>query len=218
MTIPKAKEMAEAIESIFSILNSKNIIQNYHVVRSISSDLKRNAERTKWAFSVDRGSPILFSQVVVDNLKVTPQITAECLQVDSAIEFPYIKWNIALEIFDEDHAPLSRWHFDLSNATQEGPKLHMQCGGRFGENRAHDMKLRVPRWLCPALDLVLLAETVTANFYPGVWENIKENRNWCSAIHQSQRLCFDKYNSKMTDAMNSRTSTMLNEMWGDRWG
>lgn len=218
MSVPTAKEMADGLMSVFSILDRKDLIQNFEVVRSISRELKRYRNARTWSFSLGKGEPILFKNTKDDQGNIIiPQITVEILNVDGKKDFPFLSWNIALEVYFDTGGRLARWHFDLSNTTQDGPRLHMQYGGRFGDHKSEDIYLRVPRWHLPAMDLILLAEIVTANFYTKEWNKIRDNPNWCKYIHQSQELCVKPYFERMSKFMGVSSCTILNEMWCDKW-
>lgn len=218
MSIPTAENVSDAIKFIYTTLHDKDLVQNSAAIWRIVSHLMRNKNSTSWSMSIDRGEPILFKQTKdEDGHNIIPQITAEELNFDGTKEFPFLKWNIALEVCYAAGEPLARWHFDLANPSQEGPKLHMQYGGRFGNHRSTDMKLKVPRWHSPAMDLVLLTEIVAANFYTDIWKEVRDMPNWCKYIHQSQKICFESYINKMSKTMNASSCTILNEMWCDRW-
>jgi hypothetical protein len=218
MPIPDADDMANAIDKVFNILNNEGIIQNVYAAYAVTTFLRQNKSRDGWSYIVDRNTaPIIFQQTIMDDIIVEPQITSDYIQVNRRNTFPYTSWNIALEVKDEERNPISRWHFDLANEGQDGPTFHMQCGGRSGTNRADDVPIRVPRWPCPAIDLVLLAEIVTANFYPEAWLEIRKHKNWRESIYLSQRLCFEIYNEKFIGAMQSSRTTVLKEMWCNHW-
>lgn len=218
MSIPTAGNISEALMSIYKTLDDNGLVKNADVIWKIATLLNRNKASTSWSINVDRGEPILFKQTKdEDGRDIVPQITAEELNFDGTQDFPFLKWNIALEVFYTTGEALARWHFDLANPSQDGPKLHMQYGGRFGGDRSKDMKLKVPRWHSPAMDIILLTEIVTANFYTREWKEIRDNRNWCKYIHQSQQFCLESYLKKMTEAMCASSCTILNLMWSDRW-
>ena len=218
MYVPTAEEMATALISIFKVLEGKGLIQNYHVIGSLSSDLKRNKNRNSWSISINKSQPILFKKTKDEqDREITPRITAKKLEVDRTLEFPFVNWDIALEVLLTDQSPLARWHFDLCDPSQDSPRLHMQYGGRFGDHRSDDIPLKIPRWHSPVMDVILLAEIITANFYPDIWREVRDGRNWCGSIHQSQMFCLKTYNDRMLDAMSRSSCTVLNEMWVDKW-
>lgn len=222
MTVPTGKEMAEGISSVLSKLMDKNIAQHdtNRAVAQVRAQLFRNKNARKWAFSIGRGDPVRFEEAYDrDGRPVVPIILAERIEVDEdATPFPFVSWNITLEILDkETDAPVARWHFDLANQDQPGPKLHLQYGGHFHDAREFDAKLSEPRWNSPPMDLVLLAETVAANFHHERWMEMREDPNWCANVHQSQMLCFTPFMKRLAHASGVSSTTALNQMWNDNW-
>ena len=67
------------------------------------------------------------------------------------------------------------------------------------------------------MDLILLIEAVTANFYPEEWEQVRGDHQWCSHIQVAQRLCLTRYCAKLQEHINVSKGTLLDSLWGDRW-
>src|SRR5260370_1397775 len=61
-----------------------------------------------------------------------------------------------------------RFHFDLAEPPQSGPKYHIQIGGvpHGGELWWLPPSLNLPRIAHPPIDLVLACEMIAANFFP----------------------------------------------------
>lgn len=222
MSIPSAREMATSLRRCVHTLFNNEILQqeSLSVIESVCAQLNSSRRNKVWSYSVGQGAPILFKKTTdKNNDAIIPSISVERISVDdNHIPFPYIKWNIALEIhFEKDNAPCARWHFDFANKTQPGPATHLQYGGRFGGTQKFDFNLNVPRWHTPLMDLVLLSETVTANFFPKLWESVRDDPGWCECVHMSQQLCFGPYLKKISSTFNVSRKTILNEVWNDRW-
>lgn len=222
MSIPTAEEMAKSVSSVFSILHDQNLIESYDPISTLVGSLQRYRGKTKFPIKVSTGTPIVFRSIVNKRSEVfIPQIYAD-LEVDLTKEdFPYSAWKIALEVNrkDENKTPVARWHFDLANSGQEGPKLHLQCGGHISGNtdREAEFRLDVPRWPHPAVDLLLLTEIAVANFFPEEWKTFRDHQNWCSSIHSSQCLCYEPYFRKVKPYLDKSSQTILNNLWNDIW-
>ena len=222
MSVPSANDMAKSLRICVSKLYDNGILQqeSHAAISSVYSKLKSLRSRKVWSYSISRGEPILFVKTTDNNGDVIiPSICVECISVDeNRTPFPYISWNIALEVhYEKDNKPCARWHFDVANEGQSGPRTHLQFGGHFSEARKLDFNLREPRWHVPLMDLVLLSETVTANFFPDRWLSVRDDPSWCSCVHMSQKLCFGPYLERISSYLNLRRKTILNEVWNDRW-
>lgn len=218
MTIPTAKDMADAVSSVFGKLHDNNIVTNhYDVIPPLVSALRGQGDIVNWGLRVEQEKPILFRETEdVDGKTIQPRLYAS-LKVNGDHEgFPFEAWNIALEVFykEENPVPLMRWHFDLANNNQSGPHTHLQGGGHFRDHRPHDIPLKIPRWYAPAFDLILLAETIVANFYEDDWfDKIRDDRTWCSHVNKSQSLCFKPFIKQMTNCLAQSNVTLLKNVW-----
>ena len=217
MPVPSAKEMATSLSQGLNKLHDNGILQHesLSVIFSVCSKLRSLKGKKVWSYSVGRGAPILFEKTTDKNGNVIiPSICVECISVDEDQNpLPYVKWNIALEIWSQkDNKLCSRWHFDVANKRQPGPAIHLQYGGQ-----KFDSHLDVPRWHTPLMDLVLLSEIVAANFFPERWMSVRDDPNWCKSVHMSQKLCFGPYLERVSSTLNISNKTVLNEIWNDRW-
>jgi hypothetical protein len=225
MTITAAKA-GEALSVVATKLLENEILQaeGYAVLQRVAGALQKDKEALTWGVEVDRGAPILFSKVKDKGGKtVTPSIVAKKITINQIERKtpPFSHLDIALEIDDEYSQPLSRWHLDLANATddviQSGPLVHLQYGGHH-HNAGHlDHPLRTPRWCHPPMELALLSEVVAANFFEDAWVAMREDPNWCKAICLYQSLCYSHYVERLTKSLSVSSSTSLNTMWATEW-
>jgi hypothetical protein len=150
---------------------------------------------------------------------------------DHEHHLPFIELNSTVEVFKVERADdptarttLKRWHVDFvpvraGAPTQEGPRLHLQEGGHWVglSDRATMLQMDEPRHLHPALDLILLSETVMANYYPDEWKAIRDDQTWMQIVRQSQELCFPAYAARFMDCLQGRPRSVLADCWTDRW-
>ena len=220
MAVPSAREMASSLRRSIHKLYDNGILQHESLdaISKVCAKLQRFEDKKTWSYSAGRGDPILFVKALDKNGNaIIPSICVEHISVDeNHTPSPYVEWNIALEIhslhFQKDEKPCARWHFDIANEEQSAPLTHLQYGGR-----KFDSHLGVPRWHTPLMDLVLLSEIVTANFFPKLWTSIKDDNGWCECVHMSQKLCFGPYLNQVSKIFGVRGKTVLNEVWNDRW-
>ena len=198
MTIPTAESMSQAIGSVFSALDGQNLITNYSLIRTLCGTLKRDRGNS-WRINISDAEPITFKTITDKNNKeIVPQIMVD-LHVDTTnADFPYLKWLVALELrqLNAQRTPVAKWHFDLASSAQDGPRIHLQCGGHFAGNdvaRNMELSLDVPRWHHPAIDLLLLTEIAVANFYKNESKNMIKFK---SSYNNFRKRVFFKSNLK----------------------
>lgn len=235
-------EVAEMLQRAFMALLDKNVIPNetFSTVGEVSAQLKGSHKTSGgkcWSYDVGPGAPIVFNRIQYEADKfMLPVITVKKIEVNcEAAAFPYKAWDLTLEIVDpferlpekenEDTTeyftkgmkPLARWHSDLANPNQAGPRVHLQYGGHFRGAREFDSPLKAPRWMHHPMDLILMSEVVTANFFTEQWLELRTLRGWCEAVHLAQALCCKPFFSYIQRKMELSSTTILCETWNDRW-
>jgi hypothetical protein len=129
-------------------------------------------------------------------------------------------WNVVLKLHYFDTSISSpRWHFDLCNETQEGPRMHLQYGGHGNDDRMLDETLKVPRWNAMLMDTILVLECVAANFYHDIWaDKVRSDIGWKRLVKSSERLCYPYFISKIYSHLNAGESeSVLHGCWNDTW-
>lgn len=207
--VPSHIEMAKAMRSMATLLSEANIVSPEGVT-SIERAANRLYQKPgkDWFYTTPQEEPIQF-ELCRDraNREFIPKIGIDRIEVrDEAEQVPFSKWdiNLLLEYSNQDvHCP--RWHFDLCNPGQAGPITHLQYGGNKHPNKPNlDILVREPRWNVPPLDIILMCETVAANFYNKIWmERLKDDPQWNRIVQQSQRLCFPFFFRSMHNALNN---------------
>lgn len=221
-----AKAMGKALGTIAAKLDERGLItpNGFAALSGEALRLNRFKDSTTWSLEIDRYNPITFTETEDKNgASIFPQIVCEGINVcyqDPSYP-PFIAFDIAIEIFDSNEAPVARWHVDLANENdgemQSGPLTHLQYGGHVANHRDKDHPLKVPRWNHPPMDLILLCEVTAANFYPEKWEELREDPSWCSAISVGQKLCYTAYLKKMVSGLSVSSKTLLHSMWASEW-
>lgn len=221
-----AGEMATAISTIASKLLSTSIVtqEGYAALIEEVRRLNRAPQATSWNIEIDRDDAIVFEATLDERGGlIIPRISCKGISVEQVQHDcpPFAALDVALEIHDDLRNSLSRWHVDWANSTdgeiQSGPLVHLQYGGHRPGQRDTDHPLKVPRWCHPPMDILLLCELVTANFYEEQWEELREDQNWCKAIGIGQKLCYSAYLRKMTEGLSTSSTTLLQSMWASEW-
>lgn len=221
-----AKAMAKALNTVAVKLGEWGLItsQGMGALSTEAARLGRFKDKTEWSLEIDRSNPIVFDETKDKNGEpIFPRIVCEGIDVNYRHpEYPpFTAFDIAIEIVDQNQAPVARWHVDLANekedGMQSGPLTHIQFGGHVQGHREKDHPLKVPRWCHPPMDVILLCEVTAANFYPDEWTELREDPSWCQAVHLGQRLCYSAYLNKMSSSFAISNKTLLHSMWASEW-
>lgn len=221
-----AKSMAKALNTVAAKLGEWGLITSPGIgaLTNEASRLARFKDQIEWSLEIDRSCPITFSETTdKKGAPIFPRIVCEGINVSYRHPAypPFTAFDIAIEIVDQNQAPVARWHVDLANekddGMQSGPLTHIQFGGHVQGHRDRDHPLKVPRWSHPPMDVILLCEVTAANFYPDEWVELREDPVWCQAIHIGQRLCYSAYLNKICSSFPLSNRTLLHSMWASEW-
>lgn len=221
--IPTATEMADAIRSNAGKLIDLNVLaaSSWDATNALCADLKRQRKSSSWRFSVARDYPFQFSIVENEqNIQFRPMVSVKGIEVDQADGSLFKNLDIALQVSCIDSRHHARWHFDKANVQegggfQTGPLFHLQFGGH-GSGQGQDFWLKEPRWAHAPMDLILLLEAVTANFFTDKWtESVRGDPTWCNNVTQSERLCLTAYVEKISKSISISSDTVLSALWAN---
>lgn len=228
--IPTADTMAGAIKSFGRTLLINELI-DASVYSNLEAAISRlNGKKKTWRYSVEASRPLSLAPLEHAQLNkwIFPEIYVDIEVDETKITQgmpPFEKLVATFELKEFDTGKIKvKSHIDLANKNeatlkyQEGPLFHLQFGGHSpGNLRDEENKLKEPRWTHPPMDLILLCETVIANFYPDKWAKIKTQPAWQQLIHTSQILCYQYYFEKINDCL-SKGKPILNHIWASEWG
>lgn len=227
MVAIRACDMAKALETSVNRYVEVGILEgeSCSAIAPAVAQLRQSRTNTAWAYSVSNGEPIKFTERTDrrDGSKFNPLIMVEKISVRTEEEFPYDEWVSVLVLEYKDRTrECPRWHFDLGNADQPGPRLHMQYGGHYHADRRLDPSFKVPRWSAFPLDTILLLEVVAANFFEEQWKSaLRDDRTILKHVKVSEDLCYkplsDKLQLYLTDPATGRDVTFLRSCWNDDW-
>ena len=225
----RASDAGKALKAIANKLWDADVLEHegFNVLQRVVRDLRSRKRKLEWWQEVSLGEPVVFKHFETSTgLIVRPQIESAHVQVnqDDTTRPPFESLDIAIVVKEPDGTPLSRWHIDLANRNngkfQPGPLFHLQYGGRMhGHARYMDLPLKVPRWCHPPMELALVCEVISANFFESAWLELREDPTWCKSIRLFQRLCYEKYLSKLQLSLDGpESSTILGDAWASNWG
>jgi len=183
--IPTAKEMSSHLSQLVASLYKEGVIESENLahIEQVCVNLKKWGRVKSWEYTIEPAKPIEF--IAIKGKKI--QQIAPRVYLDVAVkppktdnEPPFSRLVTVIEVWDVANKELqSRWHIDLANRFEEGtyqagPLFHLQGGGHQPQgDRTKDLKVSIPRFPTPPLELILTCELIIANFYPEQWEILR---------------------------------------------
>jgi hypothetical protein len=220
--IPTAEAMGDAIWANTLKLISAGILEGVSngAAARLRTHLKSKRSNTAWDIRVPREDGFVFSEVINhDGTRYTPIVSVDGIVTDPNNSQPFSQLDISLQLMSIDGNNHARWHFDMANKNksgiyQHGPLFHMQFGGHMPDTE--DFWIKLPRWAHAPMDLILLLESVAANFYTDAWhEHLREDASWCENVTQSEIYCFTQYIQQISKTVEVRSRTVLSSLWAN---
>lgn len=227
MSVPTAKEMADALKQTgTALLNKQLITSSYVFYESARNAISHGSENVSWDYEISESNPIEFRRIYNKHINkdIRPRIYASIsVQRPATGGVCFNRLDLALEVLDDEDNVLIKHHIDFANSPagqfQEGPLFHLQFGGHTpGNTKSFEVPIKEPRWLCIPLDVVLLCEVVVANFYPAAWEELKDLPGWNGPIGSSQKLCIIPFLNALQSKAGISTRSLLDHMWASTVG
>ncbi|MEN8218424.1 MAG: hypothetical protein ABFS56_19050 [Pseudomonadota bacterium] len=230
--IPTAKEMSSNLAHLSNLLCQEELIQpdsKVYLDGAIGM-LRKLGRLQSWKYTIEASEPIDFVPIAGKKLEqIAPRLyltVAVKPQARSELP-PFTRLVTVIEVWDILKNELqSRWHLDLANrkedgSYQAGPLFHLQGGGHQPRShRKEELKVSIPRWTTPPMELILTCEMIIANFYPDKWEKISTQKKWLELIHAAQQLCYPVYFQRVQNCLSSggRRQSVLKTLWAKEWG
>ncbi|MCK5521641.1 MAG: hypothetical protein KAI83_00780 [Thiomargarita sp.] len=230
--IPTAMEMGEKLDYLSRLLFREQLIdyRSKSHLDKVSTQLKKRQKKTKtWEYTIHASKPIEFVPIKDKKLgQVAPFVYLDVAVAPPEKDDvpPFSRINTTIEVWDILENQLqSRWHIDLANRKadgtyQAGPLFHLQGGGHKPKgNRLDELKVSIPRWTIPPMELILTCEMIIANFYPDKWDKISEQKKWLELIRVAQQLCYSSYIERFQNSLYSgQAHSVLSALWAKEWG
>lgn len=156
-----------------------------------------------WQTVVERGllalGPVSYGGRPALRLDVSADCSYQRSQPARAEEWrkrPVGRSTVVVEIFEiESDELLERHHVDLANPRQLGTVWHLQYGGN-PSGAVEDLPtswLKEPRWPIGPIDVTLLLELLTYNFFPAQWDELNGEGEWLRLIWTAEDLLVSHY-------------------------
>lgn len=242
------KEIETIRDTMSSILASESqpvlsaVLADLNNQKSRRASLGRKAPKPPWTIKIQPTRPLMFigtdsEAVVKHNLEVDVCCSLTEPDKSGTAQGEHL---IAVRIWSKDdavyfrdeldaealRAPLSaqrrrvmlRFHFDLGNKDQEGPKHHLQIGGK-GESTDYAWlpdNWKLPRFAHFPVNLALVCEFVGRTFFPKAFARIAQEATWRNAVMTAEKtylLPFLKELPYVTVNADRHKNTFLSWAW-----
>jgi hypothetical protein len=186
-------------------------------------------QHVEWGYSIPFDQPLSFVATDVHGLRLRCDIVCEIRWLDPANppvhqELVVRLWAMDLNVMFRSHIDhedvfetldgvrgrvMMRYHFDLANTRQAGPRYHVQAGGNARAEEACWLHgaIEIPRLPYQPLDLVLACEVVVANLYDP-WPASMSDPSLIGAIATSQAELLTEYYETIRGRLNARGSVL----------
>ncbi|HEC85583.1 MAG: hypothetical protein DRR08_28730 [Candidatus Parabeggiatoa sp. nov. 2] len=229
--IPTAIEMGTKLDYLSRLLFREQLIhyRSKSHIDKLSKQLKELGATKTWQYLIQVSKPIEFVPMTDKKLShIAPRVylTVAVKSPDKEGISPFTRLVTVIEVWDILNGELqSRWHIDLANcqkkgAYQAGPLFHLQGGGLLmpQAEKTKELKVSIPRWAYPPMELILTSEMIVANFYPDKWKKIRGQKKWLELVYVAQRLCYPTYFQRIQKCLSEQPQSVLNALWATDWG
>ena len=192
-----------------------------------------------WGYSIHHSDPLRFVPTEVDGLRLRVDmflksywnsdpalnpselnvvIRVWCLDEDLYFRSDWDAEALSGEIDPHYGRVMLRFHFDLANRGQVGPRYHLQVGGNSPPDEHHwfPKSLSVPRFVHTPVDLILATELIAATFYPSRYRDIRREPSWVGSRKDSQKHLLDEY-FDLGRAAVADGGSVLESLWNVPW-
>lgn len=219
--------------------NGPTILQNAQsrVKASLQKRGARPGIQPRWGYEISPDEPLEFVETEVHGTRLRADIYCD-VQWTVENDLP-IKQDLVLRVWaldnrvtireNLDHEAVSgqlshrgrvmlRYHFDLANVGQPGPRFHVQAGGNARTDELcwlHEA-VAIPRIAHPPMDLILACEMVVANFFPDQAPELLEDPHWLGVLRRSQEVLVREYLNRCVQALQAKESVLMslqNSLW-----
>jgi hypothetical protein len=227
--IPTAKEMGTKLDYLSRMLFREQLIhyRSKSHIDKLSKQLKALGATKTWQYIIQVSKSIEFVPITDKKLShIAPRVylTVAVKPPEKEGILPFTQLVTVIEVWDLSKGELqSRWHIDLANCNkkavyQAGPLFHLQGGGhRPQAERTNEIKVSIPRWTYPPMELILTSEMIIANFYPDKWKKIRSQKKWLELVHVAQQLCYPAYFQRIQKCLSEQPQSVLNALWATEW-
>ena len=111
---------------------------------------------------------------------------------------------------------VSRFHFDLANPGQTGPRYHVQFGGNAAAEELFwfPRTIKLPRLAFPPMDIILASELIVSNFYSSAHSQYAGTGEWIGTLRRSQNYLLLEYYRGCLEAIQAG-KTLTGHIWNN---
>lgn len=194
-----------------------------------------------WGYKIPPDGPLRFQEVVIDGLRYRVDVICEalwrgeedtphslrlvlrvwCLNDDVTFRQDWDASCIRGRLNPQYGRVMVRFHFDQASPQQQGPRHHVQVGGKAQSDECcwlHEA-VSLPRLAYPPTDLVLACEMIAANFFPEQYAQVRSDPSWTGVIRATQEYLLRRYYSVCTNVLDGEGGniSLLDELWNISW-
>lgn len=196
---------------------------------------RKERQQRPWGFEIRPDNPLRFRETRVEGLRIRVDLFLSAYwdkdPADSPTDLRVVVriWSLDPKfcVREEWDAPavasgfdpgigrvMLRFHFDLANPSQAGPRYHFQVGGNARPEELHwfPEALAVPRLMHAPMDLVLTTELVAATFYREEYDKLSREPAWKGSRRVIQEHLLAGYFSRALGAIDGNES-VLDVLW-----
>jgi hypothetical protein len=188
-------------------------LSNLNKQKESLSKTGKKAEKPPWKLVIPPSDPLAFRSTEDEAaVKHDLEVDLACsLSEPDANGIPKGEHNIAVRVWstkgslcfreEVDAAELRKpieaagrrvmlkFHFDLANKDQEGPRHHLQIGGKahIGDHHWLPDNWKLPRFVHVPVNLVLVCEFLGRTFYPAQFKKISQDATWIHAVQEAEK-------------------------------
>jgi hypothetical protein len=175
--------------------------------------LKKKASKPPWKLIISPDDPLAFRSTDDDGtVKHNLDVDLACtLSEPNDSGVPQGAHNIAVRVWSTNSSQCFReeydaeclrdpieqagrrvmlkFHFDLANEDQEGPRHHLQIGGKAHAGDLHWLpdNWKLPRFAHVPVNLVLVCEFIGRTFHPNQFKKIAQDASWIHAVKEAEQ-------------------------------
>lgn len=111
-----------------------------------------------------------------------------------------------------------RVHFDCANEGQDGPKHHIQYGGKAKDDELcwFPKLLDLPRLIHQPMDVILLIQLVVKNLYPSQYDEMFRDHVVKSAVRRSETCVLKEYYASCLKTIEGDGDSLLDHLWNSK--
>ena len=206
------EELASELQGLADVLSSAGLLRDTSPLAAAASMCTANLSHIEWNYECLSLSFIVnddylgsYRRTIPGNLReivieLSVKAKGHCLDQSDSITDPFTELTVNCKMEGRDNNGTSFfgvWHLDRNIDDTEGaskhfvhPYYHFQFGGnQLPQELGYGRLLLVepPRIAHPPLDAILAVDFVLSNYFPDVWQDLRQDGKYPRIVQQAQR-------------------------------